>query len=285
MSAGGRASVIVRPSPWVPDDPAWSPGGEVLAYRYAFDDGSADPVTEVHLVDMDGRTRSHPVITGVDNDLAGPAFWPVSATGSAVLALDVSARPNRGYVGGPGIRVTFTAHNPNPDSATYLVLRVEAPDRSPRDIPLGTLAAMADAGTTVTFPTRAALTGTVRGVLSGLSVRLEPLISSVETTIAITQPTITANPAIGRPGTVSMVTGAGFPPGAVVRVGWTRGPPASVTVTVGPGGTFHTQVLVMRGDSSGPREATASGPAFATVTCPFLVLPGTQQPWDFVERR
>jgi Tol biopolymer transport system component len=95
--------------------------------------------------------------------------------------------------------------------------------------------------------------------------------------------TLTLDPPLGPPGLVTMATGSGFPPGAVVDLRWSRGLTASPsTVFVGRDGTFSVGVLIFHNDAVGPRTlvaAPASGtPAFPPASADFLVVQGPLQP-------
>jgi WD40-like Beta Propeller Repeat len=101
------------------------------------------------------------------------------------------------------------------------------------------------------------------------------------------------DPAVGSPGIVTIATGSGFPPGAVVRLRWSFG----ITPRLGPivadaGGRFRVQVLVLHGDQTGrrmliaePAPGTAPGAAFTPVSVPMLVTPASVAPPGFLLRR
>jgi len=103
-------------------------------------------------------------------------------------------------------------------------------------------------------------------------------------------PTVTVSPTLGRPGSVVMVEGHGFPSGGAIRLHWAAAvgasgaaAPFSPLVTTLPtgtdGGFGPTPLLVLPGDVLGPRlvQAEGSEPG-AVATAPFLVVPGTVQP-------
>jgi hypothetical protein len=85
------------------------------------------------------------------------------------------------------------------------------------------------------------------------------------------------------------VSGEQFPPGAVVTVLWEQGINGRpVEVTVAADGTFTASLLVLGKDQLGPRDVVAepqSGPSFGPVRAPFLVVPGSIGPPDFIGRR
>ncbi len=109
-------------------------------------------------------------------------------------------------------------------------------------------------------------------------------------------PQLRLDPAIGRPGFVTQVTGTGFPPGQAVALSWDRGsvavqPPGTAPdlVTADPGGGFRAPLLIFHHDVRGVRRLSAAprGPVAYTAapTVDFLVVPGTLQPDDLVVRR
>ena len=91
------------------------------------------------------------------------------------------------------------------------------------------------------------------------------------------------DPPVGPAGIVTVLSGTGFPPGALVTFRWDHGisQPAS-PVVVGPDGTFAVGILVFHNDIGGPRQLlavpAAGGPSFPDQAVPFLVVPGPLQP-------
>jgi hypothetical protein len=74
-----------------------------------------------------------------------------------------------------------------------------------------------------------------------------------------------------------------------VRLSWDFGV-MSVTqdVVVAGDGTFVVPLLIFPREAPGGRVLTATGvrgPRFRAATAPFTVVPGTEQPRDFVNRR
>lgn len=93
------------------------------------------------------------------------------------------------------------------------------------------------------------------------------------------------DPPVGPPGTVVVVSGSGFPPGAQVALSWTAGiTPKLPIATADAGGGFRVQVLVFHNDVLGPRslEAQPAGAAiFEPVTAPMLVSAPSAMPPGF----
>ncbi len=97
------------------------------------------------------------------------------------------------------------------------------------------------------------------------------------------------DPPLGRPGIVTIATGAGFPPGAEISLTWSRGAtPRLAPIEADGSGSFRVQVLVFHNDLRGPRELVADpagGPPFPQVRAAFDVVSALAQPPRFpVER-
>ena len=105
----------------------------------------------------------------------------------------------------------------------------------------------------------------------------DPPIVTVPPTAAA-PPVIACSPCLGPSGFVTQLTGSGFPAGATVTLRWAPGLGDKVVVA-DAAGAFSTQMLVMPGDTLGPRQASAEvaggGPK---ATTPFLVVPLTVTP-------
>jgi hypothetical protein len=88
-------------------------------------------------------------------------------------------------------------------------------------------------------------------------------------------PTLVVVPPLGRPGTVTLATGNGFPACAQLILRWSRGITQQIAVA---GPAFQVPVLIMRHDQLGPRllEAVCDGSTIANA--PFLVVPGSVKP-------
>jgi Tol biopolymer transport system component len=95
---------------------------------------------------------------------------------------------------------------------------------------------------------------------------------------------ITITPAVGPPGIVAIVTGAGFTPKQKVSLAWKPGitPVPLSAVFADAKGAFRAQVLVLPNDVLGPRSLFASSPGNVPGTpsaaAPFLVEPHTAGP-------
>ena len=91
------------------------------------------------------------------------------------------------------------------------------------------------------------------------------------------------DPPVGPAGIVTVLSGTGFPPGALVTFRWDHGITQPVSpVVVNPDGTFAVGILVFHNDIGGPRQllavAAPGGPTFPDQAVPFLVVPGPLQP-------
>jgi hypothetical protein len=117
-----------------------------------------------------------------------------------------------------------------------------------------------------TAPTTAATTSTT--------------VAGTTTTTPTTQPpsnqALTATPAVGSPGLVTMVHGSGFAPGAKVTLEWLPGI-GTVIAVAGPDGTFNVGLLVLSHDQVGQRQVHAQGFP-GNVATAFLVETGTAVP-------
>jgi hypothetical protein len=93
------------------------------------------------------------------------------------------------------------------------------------------------------------------------------------------------DPPVGAPGIVVIATGSGFPPGAQVRLSWSKGiTPTLPVITADARGRFRVQVLVFHNDLLGTRDLRAEqvGAApFPPVAAPMLVTPPTAMPPGF----
>ncbi|SFY51370.1 hypothetical protein STEPF1_04627 [Streptomyces sp. F-1] len=208
----------------------------------------------------------------------------------------MTAQPDPGYVGGRVV-VTYTVRNGRNALATGLRLRIGLPAGIPSGGPppgcdrswLCALPDLTPGDSTVVRVVLApdhALTGRVTGVLTTTGTDADPGDNRAATTLRILQPKIVAVPPIGKPGFVTSVRGKDFPPGVPVRFTWKPGITAAAAPTrPGPDGTFIGQLLILAKDQTGPRTITARGPGFSAVTTDFLVVTGSVQPPDEVNRR
>jgi Tol biopolymer transport system component len=222
---------------------------------------------------------------------APPAAPPPPKAGPA---LTIKAQPNPGFVGGH-VTVTYTIRNGASARASGLTLGLGLPAKIPAKLPAGcsagtcTLSDLAPGGkevVQVVLSPKAASKNTLTGRLTTTGTDANPRDNTARTTLRILQPRIVAVPPIGRPGFVTSVRGKDFPPGAPVTLTWKPGITAAAAPTIpGRDGTFAGQLLILTKDQTGPRTITARGPGFGKVTTPFLVVSGTVQPPDEVERR
>jgi hypothetical protein len=105
-------------------------------------------------------------------------------------------------------------------------------------------------------------------------------------TRAVFAPRVSTTPTVAPDGSVVIALGSGFPPHAGVALTWQPGIERAA-VTTDSAGAFRTSILVFPHASAGPRRLVASpvdGAPFDAVTAPFLVVPGTLRPNDFVQR-
>jgi len=214
-----------------------------------------------------------------------PAPKPPPAPPTAPPVLSVVATPGTGYVGG-AVTVTYTVTNTGRRSvgglslvtvipARFSVSGLPAACRTAVGCPVGDLPA---GGSTVV---QAVLTPTAAGRyrldarVGAISPPTADSAVAAHTDLTVRQPVIGALPAVGSPGTVTLVRGTGFPPGVPVRLAWTPGITAAANPAVpGADGSFVAQLLILGGDRTGPRTVTAAGTGFGPVTAPFLVTKG-----------
>jgi hypothetical protein len=90
-------------------------------------------------------------------------------------------------------------------------------------------------------------------------------------------PTLVLDPPIGPSGFVSRAIGSGFPPNAPLALLWLPGLGAA-RVTTDAAGNFTTMVLVLEGDTEGPRKLQAGSNGSLLAETSFLVVPGSYQP-------
>ncbi|HET9345863.1 MAG TPA: choice-of-anchor D domain-containing protein [Candidatus Limnocylindrales bacterium] len=97
--------------------------------------------------------------------------------------------------------------------------------------------------------------------------------------------TVELEPPVGRPGIVTIVTGAGFPPDTELTLSWSRGlTPKTPAVRTGRDGTFRVQMLVFHNDLIGRRDlivGPARGATFAPFGTAFLVVEPASEPPRF----
>lgn len=129
-------------------------------------------------------------------------------------------------------------------------------------------------------------------VVTAVQLRTQ-LAARAEFQIPCVKASIVLKPTVGPPGTVTTVTGTGFPVGAVVKLSWSQGIPLSLaSITINATQGFQLTLLIFPHDQLGPRKlsaapdlSVATAPLFNIATADFLVVPGTAQPRDFTWRR
>ena len=101
----------------------------------------------------------------------------------------------------------------------------------------------------------------------------------------VVPPELAVEPGVARPGLVVTAKGSGFPPGAQVRLRWSRGITGNLPViTADAGGAFSHQVLVFHNDLLGKRDLlaeSAGGSPFPPVAAPLLVTESPMGPPAF----
>nr|WP_223184570.1 DUF11 domain-containing protein [Streptomyces sp. CBMA152] len=268
----------------------WSVNGAVLDPDPT--DNAAETIVPVTPVTSPPTTTPTPPTTP-PTPPPPPPPPPPPAAGPGV---SVTAQPNPGYVGGHVV-ITYTVRNGRNALATGLRLTLGLPAGIPHGAPpagcdaaldcaLPDLPQGASAVVRVVLSPKQAQRTQVTGTLTTTGTDANPHDNFARTPLRILQPRIVAVPPIGRPGFVTSVRGKDFPPGAPVTFTWRPGITAAAAPTLpGPDGTFIGQLLILAKDQTGPRVITADGPGFSPVTTTFLVVSGSVQPPDEVERR
>jgi Tol biopolymer transport system component len=225
-----------------------------------------------------------PLVTGDTNDLDDVFVRDRPRPGLPGLA--ASPNPVRFPTGplgvlGPARTVILRATGPTP-------IRLGQPALSGPDAKQYTVDARACAGRTLAPGASCQLAVRLRpGRVGGIrATLLVPTVDipgplSILLTGAGAAPTLQLDPAVGPPGTVVRVTGTGFPPGGAVALGWAPGLGGESTTASGTG-TLDEQLLVLRRDQLGGRDAVATASAGVRVTAPFLVVPPGAAPPRFI---
>lgn len=208
---------------------------------------------------------------------------PPPAAPGAPPVLTVVATPGTGYVGG-AVTVTYTVTNTGRRSVEGLSLAAVLPEGFtvsglPPACGTATGCAVGDLPPGASNVVQAVLTPTAAGRYRlGASVSATSHAAAAggavraHMDLTVRQPVIGTLPPVGRPGTVTLVRGTGFPPGIPVRLAWNPGITAAANPSVpGADGTFVAQLLILKGDATGRRTVTASGTGFGPVAAPFLV--------------
>lgn len=287
-ATGGHARTPLAAPPNESDevsDPAWSPDGMVIAFAFTIFEDSETTHTTLRTVPVGGGP--HTVLIDTPGDALQPAFRPLVTTG---LTVTITAAPQPAYVNvkGPPIVVKAVGHNSAKVAARRVRLTVQVPSElgsAPAPAFVETLAPGADITLTVSLPAKGAVMGTAVATLAGSYPGDRTVTAQAQTPILVIQPVLLLEPIVGPPGFVPIAVGTGFPPGTTVALKWNLGISAHETAIVAADGTFRQQVLVFHHDQLGPRLLIASGTGFGDVNTGFLVVPGTVQPDDFVDRR
>ncbi|WP_177154691.1 DUF11 domain-containing protein [Actinosynnema pretiosum] len=218
------------------------------------------------------------------------------------LSLAVAAVPPDSYVGGQDIVLSYRMRNGSPEPMTDVRLVTALPPElgaptsaSPGCAPdggecaLGALQPGQVAEVRLTLPAKAATRGPAGGSVFTTGPDSDVVDNTAAVEVSVRLPRLTTDPPIGPPGFVTRVVGVDFPPGAEVRLAWSAGiTQEPATARVSGDGRLDTQLLVFPRDRLGPRDVLAApltGPRFGQVASnPFLVVPRTVQPPDFVFR-
>ncbi|CAL9386645.1 Tol-Pal system protein TolB [Actinosynnema sp. ALI-1.44] len=218
------------------------------------------------------------------------------------LSMAVAVLPQEGFVGGDDIVLSYKVRNGAGEPMTDVRVVTSLPPQltpvkavSPgcaadgSVCTIGVLQPLQEADVRITLPARAAVDTTAGGSVLGVGPDDNAADNTAVARVLVRQPKVTVDPLVGPGGFVPRAVGSGFPPGGAVKVAWTVGISATPgTVVVRDDGTFEAQVLVFENDLVGPRELAATaeaGPGFAAVRSnPFLVVPKSLQPPDFVGR-
>ncbi|MGW1766878.1 hypothetical protein ACWCQL_22770 [Streptomyces sp. NPDC002073] len=227
---------------------------------------------------------------------------PPPATRSADPNAAVTAGPRTAYTGG---RVTAEAvvRNGGPVKATGLRLTVTVPAGmrlvsatrpgclTAAGCPVPDMAPRGRFAVRLVLAAETALTGAVTATVTTTGTDRNPANNTASAAVTVRAPLLVLTPPLGPPGSVTQAHGSAFPPGATVRLRWSKGVTvASAPVVVRADGTFTAPVLVLVQDALGERKLTAThavarAALFRPVPAPYLVVPGVLQPSDFQWRR
>lgn len=107
-------------------------------------------------------------------------------------------------------------------------------------------------------------------------------------TTTVPRPKLEVDPEVGRPGTVVIVEGTGFPNSSQVKLRWSRGITPHIDPIKPVGGAFRVPVLVFHNDLIGPRNLIAEPVRpgdFPAVSVPVLVTVPPTIPPQFSQLR
>lgn len=217
-----------------------------------------------------------------------PGRVPVEVTGQNFPAFDDSVRitvddqspvtfPNRVNSGAFQV-VIFLSGLTKPASYTVTATTFVSPPPTP--VPIAIPVAAHDGA----IPMATIINDTASATYSIPCPTPTPSPSPTPTSLA--PPVVTLKPAVGPPGTVTLLKGSGFPAGAV-DLAWSAGIFGPVPSTVLPDatGTFTLELLIYQHDTIGSRVLTATPvvppPGLGAASAGFLVVPGSVQPGDF----
>ncbi|MBB5857590.1 VWA domain-containing protein [Amycolatopsis umgeniensis] len=222
---------------------------------------------------------------------------PPVTPGSLSVGMSVSAVPL--FVGGDDAVLTYLVHNgsqaamPDVRLVTQLPPQLPATSAAPGCTPgggscaLGTLGPDQTVTVRISLAAKSAFDAQVSGRVSTTGPDNNPGDNTANARVVVRRPVVELDPKIGTLGFVPRVRGTDFPPGAVVRLGWSAGISAPGLATVGADGRFEARFLIFHHDLIGPRTVnvtSAGGVKFGTARSnPILVVLRTQQP-PFITR-
>lgn len=229
--------------------------------------------------------------------LVGNPGGPIPGTPNGSLSVMTTSVTPVTYVGGTDVVVTYAVRNGVSVSLPSVRLKISLPRSLPRPKDVFPRACRVD-GTScdfgsfapgervvvrLTFPASKAALGVIAATVSSSGPDATRADNTARARIEIRQPRLRVNPAIGPPGFVTAAIGSGLPPGAQIRLSWSRG--ISETpgiVRVRQDGTINVQALIFHHDLLGFRRLQAGpvdGPRFGTVSSQrFQVVARAVQP-------
>ncbi|MFJ7156300.1 hypothetical protein ACIQUQ_15295 [Streptomyces sp. NPDC101118] len=283
-----------------------APGASVTVTRKATSDAplvgeAVGTVTTPGADSNPGNNTAAAPITVLKRD-STPPDNPTPPRLRADPSVTVDATPRTAYTGGR-ISARIVVRNEGVARATGLRLVVAVPRGvgvvsvskpqclTPAGCPLPDLRSVDRTDVRLVLGANSGLTGAITATVSTTGTDSRPANNTARAPLTVKEPTLTLIPPLGPPGSVTQASGTQFPPGATLRLRWSRGVTvASAPVVVRADGTFSAPMLILVQDTLGERElrvaqAGVRTPLFRELTAPYLVVPGVLQPSDFQWRR